>query len=254
MALEIITADVLSPLRHGFFTRKGGASSGVYGALNCGLGSSDQTGVVAINRSRVAQAMGGSDATLVSLNQTHTATAVLVDAPQESGATRPEADAVVTATPGLVLMILTADCAPVLFADHEAGVIGAAHAGWRGAVDGVLQATVECMVSAGASRDRICAVVGPTISQTAYEVGPEFRDRFLQEDPANARFFTKGVGEKHQFDLPAFACNALRNNGISHVEWSRHCTYADPERFYSFRRSCHRNEPDYGRLASAISL
>lgn len=255
MALEIITSDVLSPLRHGFFSRKGGASSGLFSGLNCGLGSSDQSDIVAINRTRVAQAMGGTPQDLISPNQTHSARALLVDGPWDHApADRPEADAVVTATPGLILMILTADCAPVLFADAEAGVIGAAHAGWRGAIDGVLQATIETMVTAGAARERITAVVGPTISQRAYEVGPEFLERFMDDAPENSRFFINGTGDRYQFDLPMFICHALRAEQIKHAEWSRYCTYSDADRFFSFRRSVHQQEPDYGRLASAICL
>lgn len=252
MALELITSNVLAPFRHGFFTRKGGASSGIFGALNCGLGSSDQTDVVQINRSRVAQAMGAHAEDLVAIHQVHSARAVALDHP----APRPEekADAVVTATPGLVLLILTADCAPVLFADPQAQVVGAAHAGWRGALGGVLQATVEAMESLGARRERISAVVGPTISQRAYEVGEEFLETFLAEDPGFGRFFVNGKPGKYQFDLPVFACTALRQFGIGHAEWVRHCTYSDSERFFSYRRSVHHGEPDYGRLASAIRI
>lgn len=255
MAIEIITSDVLAPLRHGFFTRKGGASSGLFAGLNCGLGSSDQKEIVTINRRRVAQAMGGDAAQLVSPNQTHSARALFVTDDWDAAATpRPEADAVVTATPGLVLMILTADCAPVLFADTEAGIVAAAHAGWRGAIDGILQATIETMEQAGAARERISAVVGPTISQRAYEVGPEFLERFMDEDPQNGRFFVNGNGDRYHFDLPMFICHSLRAEGIGHAEWSRHCTYSDPDRFFSFRRSVHHKEPDYGRLAAAIRL
>lgn len=255
MALELLTSDALAPLRHGFFTRKGGASSGLYAGLNCGLGSSDQADVVAINRTRVAHALGGTTADLIAPNQIHSARAVQIDAPMDLSTTpRPDADAVVTATPGLVLLILTADCAPVLFADHQAGVVAAAHAGWRGAFDGVLQSTLTTMEQAGARRERITAVVGPTISQPSYEVGQEFLDRFLDRDSGNARYFVNGVEGKYHFDLPAFICNTLRREGIAHAEWSHHCTYADPDRFFSFRRSVHQHQPDYGRLAAAIRL
>lgn len=251
MALEIITADVLTPLRHGFFTRKGGASSGLFASLNCGQGSSDQSDIVAINRARVAHAMGAEPDALATVHQVHSARAIVVD---RADAPREEADALATAMPGLVLMILTADCAPVLFADTEAGVIGAAHAGWRGAFDGVLQATLDAMVGIGARADRVKAVIGPTISQRAYEVGQEFLERFLDADPNNARFFVNGAEGKYQFDLPMFAARALREHGIGHVEWSRHCTYGDSDRFFSYRRSFHHGEPDYGRLAAAITL
>lgn len=254
MALEIIASDVLTPLRHGFFTRKGGASSGLFSGLNCGSGSSDQSEIVSINRSRAAHAMGAEAEDLITPFQIHSSRAVIVDKAWDTATERPEADAVVTSTPGLVLMILTADCAPVLFADTTAGVIGAAHAGWRGALNGVLQATLEKMIEAGASRDRIQAVVGPTISQPAYEVGPEFLDRFTDVDPDNSRFFTNGAVGKYHFDLPLFICHTLRQENIGHAEWSRYCTYSDPDRFFSYRRSVHQNEPDYGRLASAIRL
>ena len=159
-----------------------------------------------------------------------------------------------TATPGIALAVLTADCQPVLFADAQAGVIGAAHAGWRGTLDGVLEATVDAMVALGARRDRINAVIGPCISQPAYEVGPEFLDGFLDDDPQNARFFAQGNGDRALFDLPALGQHRLRSAGIAQAEWTRHCTYRDPDRFFSFRRATHAGEADYGRLISAIRL
>ncbi|WP_068109681.1 peptidoglycan editing factor PgeF [Tropicimonas marinistellae] len=251
MTLEILTSDNLSPIRHGFFTRRGGASSGVFSGLNCGQGSSDQANIVTINRSRVAEAMGVDLDALVTVNQVHSATVAIVDAPLE---TRPTADALVTDRPGLALSILTADCQPVLFADHTARVIGAAHAGWRGALAGILESTLDAMESLGADRGRIRAAIGPTISQTAYEVDWEFMDTFVAEDPANARFFAGGNGDKTQFDLPAYGLHRLRQAGIGVAEWTRHCTYSDAARFYSYRRSCHLNEADYGRLISVIRL
>jgi len=248
--LEIITSDTL-PVRHGFFTRKGGASSGIFAGLNCGSGSSDQAEIVAINRARVAEAMGVAPEALVTVNQVHSPDVVTVIGPL---ADRPCADAMVTATPGLALAVLTADCQPVLFADAEAGVIGAAHAGWRGALDGVLEATVEAMEALGARRRAISAVIGPCISQTAYEVGPEFLDAFRDEDPANTRFFANGTGDRLLFDLPGFGLHRLRTAGVGQAEWVRHCTYRDSERFYSFRRTTHSGEADYGRLISVIRL
>ncbi len=155
---------------------------------------------------------------------------------------------------GLALAVLTADCQPVLFADARAGVIGAAHAGWRGALDGVLDATLDAMESLGAARDDIAAVIGPTISQTAYEVGPEFLDDFVAEDPANSRFFANGAGDRYRFDLPGYGLHRLRNAGVGHAEWTRHCTYADAARFYSYRRATHDGDADYGRLISVIRL
>ena len=249
--LEIVTSEALAGTRHGFFTRKGGASSGVYAGLNCGGGSGDQNDAVALNRARVAAAMEVAPEALVGVWQVHSPDVVVVDRPLSD---RPKADALVTATPGVALSVLTADCEPVLFADPEAGVIGAAHAGWKGALDGVLEATVEAMVGLGATRGNIAAVIGPTISQQNYEVGPEFMDRFMDEDPENGRFFVGGHGDRVHFDLPGFGLHRLREAGVGHAEWVRHCTYEDPDRYYSYRRSVHRKEPDYGRLISVIRL
>ena len=251
MTLEILTSDCLAPLRHGFFTRRGGASSGVFAGLNCGFGSSDQKDIVAINRARVATAMGVAADHLAGVHQVHSANVITLNGPQTE---KPRADALVTATPGLALSILTADCQPVLFADAKAGVIGAAHAGWRGALDGVLQATVDAMEALGATPDNIQAVIGPSISQQAYEVGPEFFEDFLAEDPEYARYFAQGKDDRMMFDLPGFGLNRLRAAGVGHAEWTRHCTYSDPERFYSYRRTTHNREADYGRLIAAITL
>jgi YfiH family protein len=261
MTLEILTADCLAPLRHGFFSRRGGASSGIFQGLNCGPGSSDLADAVAINRARVAAAMGlpigetgsgdGDIGALITLHQVHSAQVVTLDSPPLAP---PQADAMVTATPGLVLGVLTADCQPVLFADHEAGVIGAAHAGWRGALDGVLEATLDAMEALGADRSDTVAVIGPTISQRAYEVGPEFLETFMDDDPANSRFFAQGAGDRVHFDLPAYGLHRLRAACVGHAEWTRHCTYFDSESFYSYRRSVHLKEADYGRLISAIRL
>ncbi|WP_299970409.1 peptidoglycan editing factor PgeF [uncultured Roseobacter sp.] len=251
MTLEILTCDALSPLRHGFFTRRGGASSGVFAGLNCGVGSSDQSEIVAINRARVAEAMSVPADHLLGVHQVHSPCAITVSEPL---AEKPRADAMVTATPGLALSVLTADCQPVLFADLEAGVIGAAHAGWRGTLEGVLDATVDAMCDLGAERARISAVIGPSISQRAYEVGPEFFEIFIATDPDNARFFAGGKADRMHFDLPGFGLSRLRNAGITSAEWTRHCTYADADRFYSFRRATHAQEADYGRLIAAITL
>ncbi|MFK7745396.1 MAG: peptidoglycan editing factor PgeF [Roseobacter sp.] len=251
MTLEILTADSLAPVQHGFFTRRGGASSGVFSGLNCGYGSSDQTEIVAINRQRVAEALDVEADHLTGVHQIHSATAVTVEAPLTPGT---RADALVTKTPGVALSILTADCQPVLFADHENSVVGAAHAGWRGALDGVLETTIESMCDLGAQRGSIHAVIGPSISQSAYEVGPEFFDTFMADDATNARFFANGNGDRMHFDLPAFGLHRLRSAGIASAEWTRHCTYTDPDRFYSYRRTTHAKEADYGRLIAAIRL
>ncbi|SEW27640.1 conserved hypothetical protein [Aliiroseovarius sediminilitoris] len=252
MTLEIITSNALAPLKHGFFTRRGGASSGVYAGLNCGIGSQDQSELVMINRERVAGAMGVEPNNLCGVHQVHSPDVVTLHEPVNGA--KPKADALVTATPGLVLTILTADCQPVLFADRNAGVIGAAHAGWKGALGGVLEATIDAMTALGATRGGITAIIGPTISQRAYEVGPEFFDDFMIENPDYGRFFAGGEGDRALFDLPGFGLHLLREAGVGHAEWVGHCTYSDPDRFYSYRRSCHKNESDYGRLISAIRL
>lgn len=252
MTLEILTSDLLSPVRHGFFSRRGGASSGVFAGLNCGYGSSDQTEAVSLNRARVAAAMDVPPEAMIGIHQVHSPDVVIVDGPMDGA--KPKADAVVTATPGLALTVLTADCQPVLFADAHAKVIGAAHAGWRGALDGVLEATVDAMEQLGANRANITAVIGPTISQKAYEVGPEFLEDFAADSQENLEFFANGQGDRLQFDLPSFGLHRLRKAGIGQAEWTRHCTYSDPARFYSYRRATHAKEADYGRLISAIRL
>ena len=251
MTLEILTSEALNTVRHGFFTRLGGASSGVFAGLNCGYGSSDQSEIVTINRARVAEAMMVPQDHLVGVHQVHSTTVVEMTEPTQE---RPKADALVTNTPGIALSVLTADCQPVLFANPSAGVIGAAHAGWRGAVDGVLDQTVQSMVRLGATAENITAVIGPCISQRAYEVGPEFFETFMTEDPDYARFFASGQGDRMLFDLPGFGLDRLRAAGVGQAEWTRHCTYSDPERFYSYRRTTHAKEADYGRLIAAISL
>lgn len=250
MTLEILTADSLADQRHGFFTRHGGASSGIFLGLNCGFGSSDQTEAVTMNRTRVAEAIGVDVENLASVHQYHSPAVLTVAGPL--GSNRPKADAMVSNTPNTALGILTADCAPVLFADTKAGVVGAAHAGWQGAIGGVLEATLDAMEALGADRTHTTAVIGPCISQAAYEVGPEFMDRFMDADPDNSRFFAGGVGDRVQFDLPAYGLHRLRHAGIGNAEWTRHCTYSDAGRFYSYRRCVHNKEADYGRLISVI--
>jgi purine-nucleoside/S-methyl-5'-thioadenosine phosphorylase / adenosine deaminase len=250
--LEIITSDLLAGVRHGFFTRRGGASSGIFRGLNCGMGSSDQTAIVDMNRARVANAMQVPMARLITVHQTHSDIAVVVRNTQPEP--RPEADAIVTATPGTAIAILTADCQPVLLADETAGVIGAAHAGWRGALDGILDATLDRMEKLGAKRANIHAVIGPSISQRAYEVGPEFVERFVDEDRGNTRFFANGDGDRYLFDLPSYGLARLRAAGIGQAMWTRHCTFSDAGRFFSYRRATQRGEADYGRLISAIRL
>ena len=252
MTLEILTDDGLAPLSHCFFTRKGGASSGIYEGLNCGQGSSDLTEAVTLNRARVAASLELAPEALVSVHQVHSPDVVHVKAPL---AEKPMADAMVTDKAGLGLAILTADCQPVLFADHAAGVVGAAHAGWQGAQAGVLEATVDAMEALGARASNITAVIGPCISQRSYEVGQEFVERFTDDDLDNTRFFTNASAEgKYLFDLAGYGLARLRGRGVGQASWTGHCTYEDAARFYSYRRTTHRKEQDYGRLIAVIRL
>lgn len=250
MSLDYLTSDLLSPVRHGFFTRRGGASSGVFAGLNCGLSSSDQGNVVRINRTRVAAEMGVPPEALATVPQVHSADVSVIE---NGGSADGPADAMVTRTPGVALGILTADCMPILLADAEAGVVGAAHAGWKGALGGVIENTVEAMVDLGAERSRIRAAIGPSISQAAYEVGPEMLEDFMVEDPEASRHFAQGKGDRLMFDLPGFGLSRLRAAGVE-AEWIGRCTYREPEAFFSYRRATHRLESDYGRLISVIRL
>ncbi|MDP4795616.1 MAG: peptidoglycan editing factor PgeF [Rhodospirillales bacterium] len=241
-------------VRHMFFSRQGGISSGIYFSLNCGLGSSDLRPAVVDNRARAMAALDQEPNQLVTLYQTHSPDAVRIHEIYDA-AEAPKADGMVTTEPGIVLGILTADCAPVLFADAEAGVIGAAHAGWKGALGGVLDATVDLMVDAGAQRDRISAAVGPCIQQASYEVGTDFRTSFLEAGMGNERFFKNGAGpDKFQFDLSGYVSQRLDQCNIGSIEALGFDTYAVEDRFFSYRRATHRKEPDYGRQLSAIVL
>ena len=251
MTIEALKADNLSDVQHGFFTRKGGVSSGIYEGLNCGVGSNDDAQAVSSNRARVAETTGVPPLALVSVHQYHSADVAVIDAPTTE---RPKADAMVTNQKGIALGILTADCQPVLFADPVAGVIGAAHAGWKGALGGVLSNTVAAMEQLGAKRDNISAAIGPCISQAAYEVGPEFFEDFIAQEHSFSRFFANGQEDRMQFDLPSFGLHMLREAGVGSAEWIRHCTYQDAARFYSYRRTTHYKEADYGRLISCIRL
>lgn len=254
---QFIEAPELSShpaIRHAFFTRIGGVSDGLYASLNGGLGSGDRPEAVAENRNRMCAALGLSADRLVSLYQVHSADVVTVEAPFPANE-RPKADAMVTRVPGIALGIATADCGPILFADPENRVIGAAHAGWKGALTGVIGTTVAAMERLGAERSSIVAVLGPTISQVNYEVGPDFVARFTAEAPGMEGFLGPGQKPGHaQFDLPGFILARLNEAGIGEAAALNRCTYAEPDRFYSFRRTTHRSEPDYGRLISAIAL
>jgi YfiH family protein len=253
MVIEAKTL-ALPGIRHGFFTRRGGVSSGVYASLNGGIGSRDSADLVADNRSRMAAALGVAPDRLLTAYQIHSPHVVTVEAPWAAEA-RPRADAVVTRTRGLAVGVTTADCGPILFADRQAGVVGAAHAGWRGALAGVVEATIDAMERLGARHGQICAVLGPMIRQDNYEVGPDLIARFRAEDSASDAFFRPAARQDHAlFDLPGYIAARLERADIREVEDLRLCTYADPDRFFSFRRSTHRAEADYGRHVNAIAL
>jgi len=241
-------------VRHAFFTRAGGVSSGIYQSLNGGIGSRDAPEHVAENRARMATALGVAPTHLVSCYQIHSPDVIVATQPW-TRENSPRADAIVTRTPGLAVGVGTADCGPVLFADGEASVVGAAHAGWKGAFTGVLEATVAAMEKLGAARARIRAAIGPLIRQPSYEVGAEFVQRFTDADTANARYFVPSKRDGHSmFDLPGYIRMRLERAEIAGVEDLELCTYAEPERFYSYRRTVHRGEPDYGRHVNAIAL
>jgi YfiH family protein len=249
--MKRLQAANLAGVAHGFFGREGGVSTGLYESLNCGPGSKDDPAAVTENRRRVADALGAAE--LISLSQIHSP---LVHTLDQLPAQRLEGDAMVTATPGLALGILTADCAPVLLADANAKVIGAAHAGWKGALGGVLEATVQAMEKLGADKSRIAAAIGPCISQANYEVSWEFRDKFLELGLRNRKFFVLSPGKEghYRFDLEDYAAHRLTGMGIASVEKMGVCTYPAENGFFSFRRTTHAGEPDYGRQVSAILL
>ena len=241
------TSDALS-VPHGFFTRQGGVSSGLYDSLNCGLGSDDTRADVLENRDRVRRALGATD--LVTAHQTHSTRTAFIDSPQNGI----QADALVTTTPGLALGALAADCGPVLLHDAQNGVIGAAHSGWRGAFDGILESVVATMCTHGATRDTICAIIGPCISQAAYEVGAEFAAQFETAYGADMDLFIAADRAGHfMFDLPRFIARQLHRSGVE-AGFAHQCTYQKEADYFSYRRTTHRNEPDYGRQISAICL
>ncbi len=246
----------LPSVAHGFFTKAGGVSKGIFASLNCGLGSKDDTAHVRENRERVAAHLGAEH--VVTPYQIHSAEVIVAERPW-SRETMPRCDAIVTKVPGLAIGVLAADCAPVLFADADAGVVGAAHAGWRGAIDGVTDSAIDAMIGLGARRERIVAAVGPCIGVGAYEVGPEFETRFLEHHPANYQFFERPKKDgkpaaKAHFDLSAYVVTRLRLGRIAQVDGLEACTFTNDSEFFSFRRSQALKEPDYGRQISAIVL
>jgi YfiH family protein len=256
--MSLVTLGPLNDLdgmRHAFFTRQGGVSTGLYSSLNCGLGSGDDADAVRRNRALAMDAIDMPVENLSTLYQVHGRGVVTLEAPLPDGGDRPKADAFVTRTPGVVLGILTADCVPVLFCDPEARVIGAAHAGWKGAIGGVLEATLDAMAALGADRARVHAGIGPCIAQRSYEVGPEFPAPFLAEDENNARFFAPSRNEgRWMFDLRGYAGWRLRDAGLRQIHSLPNDTCGEADRFFSYRRSCLKGEPDYGRGLSAIVL
>jgi YfiH family protein len=252
--LQAASLRKLARIRHGFFTRGGGVSQGVYASLNGGTGSNDAPDKVAENRARMAAALGVAPDRLLTAYQIHSPDVVVADRPW-THADRPRADAIVSRTPWLAIGISTADCGPLLMADAEAGVIGAVHAGWRGALTGVIEAAIAAMEKLGADRTRIVATLGPTIRQPNYEVGAEFVERFLAADASNARFFAPAERAGHaMFDLGGYIASRLQRAGIGNFEDLGLCTYAEPECFFSYRRTTKLGEPDYGRHINAIAL
>ncbi len=253
MTLESPLLSAIPGLRHAFFTREGGVSDGFYGSLNGGLGSDDDPARVAENRRRMADQMGVAPERLLSAWQIHSPDAVVVSGPWE-GTSRPRADAIVTRSEGLAIGVTAADCGPILFVDPNARVIGAAHAGWKGAVTGILESTIQAIENLGAERSAIFAAIGPLIRQHSYEVGGEFVERFIEADAENGLYFIPSVREGHSmFDLAGFIRMRLENAGVLVIDDTGIDTYSD-ERFYSYRRSVHRKEPDYGRHVHAIAL
>jgi YfiH family protein len=244
----------IAGVRHGFFTREGGHSQGLYASLNCGLGSGDDLAAVRRNRRSVAAALGAEPGKLLSVFQFHSHTVIQATEPWAEDA-RPRGDAIVTRHPGIAVAILTADCAPVLMADTTVGIVAAAHAGWKGALARVLESTIDEMERLGGHRRHIVAAIGPSIGQAAYEVGQEFYDRFLTSEPGNARFFVDSDRPLHyRFDLPAYAAFRLEALGLQQVEVIEACTYTEEQRFFSYRRATHRGETDYGRQISVVML
>lgn len=252
--LQAPSLSKLPGIRHGFFTRAGGVSEGIYESLNAGVGSEDAPAKVAENRARMAAALGVPPERFLTCYQIHSPEVVVAETPW-AAADRPRADAIVTRTPGLAIGVSTADCGPVLLADAEARVIGAAHAGWRGALTGVIESTIAAMEKLGASRERIVAAAGPMIRQPSYEVGQDLIDRFVAVEPNTVRFFKSAKRDGHaMFDLGGYIASRLRRAEIGAIEDLGNCTYADPAQFYSYRRATHKAEPDYGRHVNAITL
>jgi polyphenol oxidase len=252
VTVEVVTTPLLGQMPHGFLGRRGGVSTGAYAGLNVGLGSDDDRAAIHANRRLAIEAVAPGRR-LVTVHQVHSPTAIAVSGPFGDDV-RPEADAMVTDQPGLALGILTADCTPVLLADTDAAVIGAAHAGWKGALGGIIESTVAAMERLGADRARIAAAVGPAIARRSYEVDEAFLRRFAETEPESERFFTSGRAGHHQFDLEGFVVSRIAAAGVPRIDALGLDTYSQPDRFFSYRRATHRGEPDYGRQISLIAL
>lgn len=254
MQLQHPALSQISAINHGFFTRRGGTSNNAYDSLNCGYGSDDDRENVTNNRARVATELGVTPENLVTGYQVHSPDVAIVSSPF-SDDNRPKVDALVTKIPGLAVAVLTADCGPLLFADHKNRIVAAAHAGWKGAVGGVIENTLSQMENLGAERANITAILGPTISRSNYEVDDAFKARFTSISPDYESFFSKGQREGHcQFDLPSFIMAKLNSEGVANAINLDRCTYAEPDEFFSYRRATHKNEPDYGRQITAIAV
>lgn len=252
MTVPFVSAPTLEGVAHGFFGRQGGVSLGDLSSLNCGLGSGDDPDLIAENRRRAADAVLAG-AALTGVYQVHGNRCVIIDEHTDLSA-RPEADALATRTPGILLGVLAADCVPVLFADRQAGVVGAAHSGWKGSLAGISEATLDAMESLGASRANIAAAVGPCIGRASYEIDDDFLQRFLSDDPANERFFAAGKPGHAMFDIAAYVAARLAAAGVTRIAITGQDTYAEEQDYFSYRRACHKGENTYGRQLSVIGL
>ena len=252
MKLKILKNNNLFGAKHGFFTRLGGESTGIYKGLNCGLGSMDDKKIINRNRVLVANSMGISQSRLVFVHQIHSSDVITIKNKIHTSPVK--GDALVTANKKIALSILTADCQPVLFLDKKNGIIGAAHAGWKGAFTGILQNTIKSMKAIGSEPDHISVTIGPSISQKNYEVGPEFFDTLCKDYKYNEKFFFKGNKDRFHFDLVGYSIYQIKKSGVRKVNYVDSCTYENPDLYFSYRRSVHKSEPDYGRMISTIML
>ncbi len=251
MTIEFIRSKILDPVPHGFFTRTGGVSTGIFAELNCGIRSGDKLEKVTKNRELAILSLGRRTNSLVTAIQTHSSDVIFLDAVPDESIT---CDGLVASNPEISLGVMSADCQPVLLADRTAGVVGAAHAGWRGALNGIIGKMIAKMIAHGARRDRIRASIGPSICRERYEVGPEFQGEFMRANPESKKFFSDSSGNRLHFDLQGFSLELLSLEGVDNAEWTGHCTYKDPQTFFSRRRSMHQNETEFGVMISIIGI